>query len=216
MSTVIQQEKKAAEEWMKNEMGAQKQEQKIQKRIAEKFRIQIKQKGQTIRDIFIAFDEDGGGTIDHEELRDGFAALGVRLNDREFTMMLKIWDKNDEGEIEFDVFADMFEKTLLVLEVDDTKREQVLAEEDAKEEARANIIKEIQKGGYGYRELVIRCDGHALASQPASHPASSPSGCGGRGPRSRIWVNHAGDVAVCPAGQAWGWAAAAAAEPVAH
>ena len=108
-------EKKAAEEWMKNEMGAQKQEQKIQKRIAEKFRIQIKQKGQTIRDIFIAFDEDGGGTIDHEELRDGFAALGVRLNDREFTMMLKIWDKDDEGEIEFDVFADMFEKTLLVL-----------------------------------------------------------------------------------------------------
>ena len=39
-----------------------------------------------------------------------------------FNMMLKIWDKDDEGEIEFDVFADMFEKTLLVLEADDTKR----------------------------------------------------------------------------------------------
>ena len=59
----------------------------------------------------------------------------MRLNDREFNMMLKIWDKDNEGEIEFDVFADMFEKTLLVLEVDDTKREQLLAEEDAKEEA---------------------------------------------------------------------------------
>ena len=129
-------EKAAAEEWMKTQMGAQKQEQKIQKRIAEKFRVQIKQKGQTIRDIFIAFDEDGGGTIDHEELRDGFSALGVRLNDREFNMMLKIWDKDNEGEIEFDEFADMFEKTLLVLEVDDTKREEILAEEDAKEEAR--------------------------------------------------------------------------------
>ena len=137
-----EQEKAAAEEWMKKEMGGQTQEQKIQKRIAEKFRIQVKQKGQTIRDIFIAFDEDGGGTIDHEELRDGFTALGVRLNDREFNMMLKIWDKDNEGEIEFDVFADMFEKTLLVLEVDDTKREQLLAEEDAKEEAREKAKKE--------------------------------------------------------------------------
>ena len=32
-------------------------------------------------------------------LRDGFTALGVRLNDREFNMMLKIWDKDNEGEM---------------------------------------------------------------------------------------------------------------------
>ena len=43
----------------------------IQKRIAEKFRVQVESKVHGA-DIFVAFDEDGGGTIDHEELRDGF------------------------------------------------------------------------------------------------------------------------------------------------
>lgn len=46
---------------------------------------------------------------------------------------------------------------------------------DAKEEARENIVEEIQKGGYGYRELVIRCDGHALARQPSILPVHRPA-----------------------------------------
>ena len=58
---------------------------------------QIEEQDKTIRDIFIAFDEDGGGTIDHEELRDGFDALGVELNDNEFEKMLAVWDEDESG-----------------------------------------------------------------------------------------------------------------------
>ena len=43
-------------------------------------------------DIFIAFDEDGGGTIDHEELVGRVRRAG-RTNDKEFKRMLSVWDE---------------------------------------------------------------------------------------------------------------------------
>ena len=39
----------------------------------------IEDEGKTIRDIFVAFDEDGGGTIDHEEFRE----VAVRERERD-------------------------------------------------------------------------------------------------------------------------------------
>ena len=73
-------------------------------------------------DIFVAFDEDGGGTIDHEELRDGFDALGVELNNDQFKRMLSVWDESGDGEIDFDEFAEMFERTQLMLDVDGRRK----------------------------------------------------------------------------------------------
>ena len=63
-------------------------------RIAEKFHMLINERNQSIRDIFVAFDDDGGGTIDPEELRDGFDALEVPLTDYEFERMWVVWDED--------------------------------------------------------------------------------------------------------------------------
>eukprot|EP00946_MAST-07B_sp_MAST-7B-sp1_P003024 g3024.t1 len=104
---------RAAQEWMNANM---RDDQKaIQKSIAEKFQLLIDVEGKTIRDIFVAFDDDGGGTIDHKELRDGLTSLGIELDDKDFIVMLNVWDPDLKGEIEFDAFTDMFEKTLMVL-----------------------------------------------------------------------------------------------------
>ena len=84
-----------ARAWLKR--TCRDEQEKIQLRIAEKFRMLQRERGQTIEDIFIAFDEDGGGTIDHEELRDGFDALGVELNDAQFKRMLSVWDESVSG-----------------------------------------------------------------------------------------------------------------------
>jgi hypothetical protein len=84
-----------ARAWLKR--TCRDEQEKIQLRIAEKFRMLQRERGQTIKDIFIAFDEDGGGTIDHEELRDGFDALGVELNDAQFKRMLSVWDESVRG-----------------------------------------------------------------------------------------------------------------------
>ena len=42
-------------------------------------------RGQTIEDIFVAFDLDGGGTIDPDELRDGIVRGLQRLSRTEIT-----------------------------------------------------------------------------------------------------------------------------------
>ena len=72
---------KKAKEWMGDNMKTEQR--RIQLRIAEKFRMLKEDGGQSIEDIFVAFDEDGGGSIDPEEMRDGFEALNVMLNDHE-------------------------------------------------------------------------------------------------------------------------------------
>ena len=81
-----------AREWLKRTCRADQE--KIQLRIAAKFRTMQEEQGRTVRDIFVAFDEDGGGTIDHEELRDGFDMLGIELNNHQFKRMLNVWDES--------------------------------------------------------------------------------------------------------------------------
>ena len=108
-----------AQEWIQNTM--REEQESIQLRIGKKFEAQIHEEGKSIRDIFTAFDEDRGGTIDHDELREGFNALGVQLSHQEFHIMLRVWDSKNSGEIDFEEFAEMFEKTLLVLEMDRNK-----------------------------------------------------------------------------------------------
>jgi hypothetical protein len=109
-----------ARAWLKRTCRADQE--KIQLRIAAKFRIMQRQQGRSIRDIFVAFDEDGGGTIDHEELRDGFDMLGIELNDQQFKRMLSVWDESGDGEIDFDEFTEMFQRTQLMLDVDGRRK----------------------------------------------------------------------------------------------
>eukprot|EP00949_MAST-11_sp_MAST-11-sp1_P004880 g4880.t1 len=109
-----------ARRWLKR--LCREDEVKIQIAIAEKFAELQRTQGKTILQMFEDFDEDGGGTIDHEELRDGFDMLGIELSDKNFTKMLAIWDESGDGEIDYEEFAEMFEKTQLMLEQDNRRR----------------------------------------------------------------------------------------------
>jgi Ca2+-binding EF-hand superfamily protein len=116
-----------AKAWMGENMKTEQK--RIQLRIAEKFRMLKVDRGQSIEDIFVAFDDDGGGTIDPDEMKEGFQALNVGLNDHEFEVMWEIWDDDESGEIDFDEFAEMFNMTLLVLEAN--RKENDISDDDS-------------------------------------------------------------------------------------
>ena len=67
--------------------------------------------GKSAKDVFMMFDEDGGGSIDHEELREGFALLGIEFRDdkNEFMEFLEQCGAVSEEEIEFDLFEVIFQ-----------------------------------------------------------------------------------------------------------
>ena len=91
---------------------------KIQVQIAQRFKRLQEEDGKTIVQIFEDFDDDGGGTIDHDELREGFDDIGIELSEEQFQKMLTIWDESGDGEIDYEEFADMFERIQKMLDED--------------------------------------------------------------------------------------------------
>eukprot|EP00658_Telonema_sp_P-2_P075498 TRINITY_DN6507_c0_g1_i1.p1 TRINITY_DN6507_c0_g1~~TRINITY_DN6507_c0_g1_i1.p1 ORF type:complete len:184 (+),score=63.64 TRINITY_DN6507_c0_g1_i1:191-742(+) len=59
------------------------------------------------RGTFDAFDADGGGSIDRDELRDLLMAFGMFPSEQELDQMIHEVDEDDSGEIEFDEFLRM-------------------------------------------------------------------------------------------------------------
>jgi calmodulin len=55
---------------------------------------------QELRSAFEVFDQDGSGTISASELRQVLASLGENLTDAELDEMLKMADKNGDGDID--------------------------------------------------------------------------------------------------------------------
>ena len=102
--------------WLKR--LCREEEVKIQVQIAQRFKRLQEEDGKTIVEIFEDFDDDGGGTIDHDELREGFAAIDIDLSEEQFQQMLTIWDESGDGEIDYEEFADMFERIQKMLEED--------------------------------------------------------------------------------------------------
>jgi len=50
---------------------------------------------------FKAFDKDGNGTIEEDELRIALKNIGEKFNDNEISLMMKAADKNGDGRIDF-------------------------------------------------------------------------------------------------------------------
>ena len=59
----------SAKHWMQKNLHDEQES--IQLRLGKIFERQMLEEGRSVRDIFMAFDEDGGGTIDRDELHDG-------------------------------------------------------------------------------------------------------------------------------------------------
>lgn len=57
------------------------------------------------RRIFDKYDKDHSGTISNEEFREMVYELGYHLSDEEFTLAMKMLDKDGSGEIDYPEFA---------------------------------------------------------------------------------------------------------------
>ena len=58
-----------------------------------------------ICDAFKAFDKDGSGLINSEELKTILTGLGEKLTDEEFEIMIKEACVSDKGEIRYEDFV---------------------------------------------------------------------------------------------------------------
>ena len=63
-----------------------------------------------LAELFEKFDEDGGGTIDFDELRNGLKSIQVYLTDEEMSSLRLLADPEGDGELKYHVFASMLAK----------------------------------------------------------------------------------------------------------
>lgn len=59
--------------------------------------------------IFDGFDENGGGTIDRDELSGAFERLGVEISDEELEQAFCLFDKDNSGELDFNEYLQLFQ-----------------------------------------------------------------------------------------------------------
>ena len=71
-----------------------------------------------LQEAFDLFDKDGDGTISVNELSSLFRCFGARKNPEELEQILKKYDEDDSGEIEFPEFVAMMAETILEPDVD--------------------------------------------------------------------------------------------------
>ena len=60
-----------------------------------------------LKDAFRIFDADGSGAISHEEIKHIFTTLGERMTDEEVEEMIKIADRDHDGNIDYNEFVKM-------------------------------------------------------------------------------------------------------------
>jgi Ca2+-binding EF-hand superfamily protein len=66
-----------------------------------------------VRKTFRDFDADRSGDLDYEEFRNGLQMLGFRVNDAEFSEVMKILDKDGDGTIAYEEFCNQLGNTTM-------------------------------------------------------------------------------------------------------
>ena len=62
-----------------------------------------------MRSVFLSFDKDKNGQIDHAELKEAFADMGKFFSDAEIGRMIEMFDKDNSGTVSYEEFiARMF------------------------------------------------------------------------------------------------------------
>jgi Ca2+-binding EF-hand superfamily protein len=90
-------------------------------------------------DVFRSIDHDGGGTIDREELEWGLKRFGMDLKDGQLDMVVRVFDADGSGNIDFKEFnaAVKYAHRLLLREVQKAKDKRAQARSDAAAAAKA-------------------------------------------------------------------------------
>ena len=76
------------------------------------------EKVSAIKEVFDLFDADDSGTIDVEELVEVFGTLGQEISELEAEDLIANFDKDGDGELSFEEFAEYFQQTLDMEEED--------------------------------------------------------------------------------------------------
>ncbi len=63
---------------------------------------------QEIQGVFNLLDADKNGRIDVQEIKVFFQQVGYPLNDNEVVQLIKMYDKNNSGVMEYDEFANFY------------------------------------------------------------------------------------------------------------
>ena len=98
-------------------------------------------------DVFRSIDHDGGGTIDREELSWGLKRFGVDLEDGQLDMVVRVFDADGSGNIDFKEFnaAVKYAHRLLLREVQKAKDKRAKAQSDAAAKAKAKAAEKREK-----------------------------------------------------------------------
>uniref|UniRef100_A0A6U4ML33 EF-hand domain-containing protein n=1 Tax=Hemiselmis andersenii TaxID=464988 RepID=A0A6U4ML33_HEMAN len=96
-----------------------------------------------VREVFDAFDTDGGGTIDVDELRAAMKALGQNRTKAEVKALMEEIDSSGEGVIDFSEFMDFMKPMILAedLEKEVRLQFQIFADEP-KVDDEGNVLKD--------------------------------------------------------------------------
>ena len=74
---------------------------------------------EVLREVFNAFDEDGGGSIDTDELGAAMKALGAESTRAELEKLVEEIDEDGNGEIDFEEFCTMIRSKMSGTSVDE-------------------------------------------------------------------------------------------------
>ena len=80
---------------------------KLQRKLAQRFN-SVKGDRKNIADFFAEFDKSGEGVLTTEELRTGLDSIGLLLSAKEFRRVVKLWDQDGSGQIDYFEFAQSF------------------------------------------------------------------------------------------------------------
>lgn len=65
----------------------------------------LSSKSSSMKDLFMAMDEEKHGQVSYQQLRKGFEKLGVSLSDAEFHRITDIYDQDNTGSINYAEFT---------------------------------------------------------------------------------------------------------------
>ena len=80
---------------------------KLHRKLARRFN-SVKGDRKNIADFFAEFDKSGEGVLTTEELRSGLDSIGLVLSKKEFQRVVKLWDQDGSGQIDYFEFAQSF------------------------------------------------------------------------------------------------------------
>ena len=72
---------------------------------------------QEIQGVFNLLDADKNGRIDVQEIKVFFQQVGYPLNDSEVVQLIKMYDKNNSGVMEYDEFANFYRDEEQILSI---------------------------------------------------------------------------------------------------